>query len=312
MATPEDPHWTGHRDRLRTKLLTRGAGALEDYEVLEVLLMAFIPRRDVKPIAKALQREFGSLSAILAAPPEGRRIVPLALVCSQTGIREDVSAVAAAVGDHTTIHADATQAAAWDGLDFAASPWTSMTLAPHKFGGPRGIGALVVRGHVLLTPLLPGSQELGLRGGTEAVSLAVGFARALDLVTQERRDVSCRVQKLRERFEAGIVEAARQAGREAVIIGHDTPRAPHIAAIALPGIDRQAFVMAADLEGICLSTGTACASGSSEPSPILFALRLDDAIIQSTFRASLGRTTTDEDIAQAIEKLRRVLARPVR
>lgn len=70
MATPEDPHWTGHRDRLRTKLLTRGAGALEDYEVLEVLLMAFIPRRDVKPIAKALQREFGSLSAILAAPPE--------------------------------------------------------------------------------------------------------------------------------------------------------------------------------------------------------------------------------------------------
>lgn len=70
MATPEDPHWTGHRDRLRSKLLTRGAGALEDYEVLEVLLMAFIPRRDVKPIAKALQREFGSLSAILAAPPE--------------------------------------------------------------------------------------------------------------------------------------------------------------------------------------------------------------------------------------------------
>jgi DNA repair protein RadC len=70
MATPEDPHWTGHRDRLRSKLLTRGAGALEDYEVLEVLLMAFIPRRDVKPIAKALQHEFGSLSAILAAPPE--------------------------------------------------------------------------------------------------------------------------------------------------------------------------------------------------------------------------------------------------
>ncbi|MFN4225239.1 MAG: RadC family protein [Hyphomonas sp.] len=70
MTKSEDPHWTGHRERLRSKLLTRGAGALEDYEVLEVLLMAFIPRRDVKPIAKALKQEFGSLSAILAAAPE--------------------------------------------------------------------------------------------------------------------------------------------------------------------------------------------------------------------------------------------------
>lgn len=65
---PEEPHWQGHRERLRGKLLKRGAGALDDYEVLEVLLMAFIPRRDVKPIAKALQARFGSLSAILAAP----------------------------------------------------------------------------------------------------------------------------------------------------------------------------------------------------------------------------------------------------
>ncbi|MFN7164911.1 MAG: RadC family protein [Hyphomonas sp.] len=66
----EPPHWQGHRERLRGKLLKRGAGALDDYEVLEVLLMAFIPRRDVKPVAKALQKQFGSLSAILAAPVE--------------------------------------------------------------------------------------------------------------------------------------------------------------------------------------------------------------------------------------------------
>ena len=69
-SADEKPHWQGHRDRLRTKLLKRGAGALDDYEILEVLLMAFIPRRDVKPIAKALETKFGSLSAILAAPAE--------------------------------------------------------------------------------------------------------------------------------------------------------------------------------------------------------------------------------------------------
>lgn len=226
--------------------------------------------------------------------------------CGQTGLRDG--------GPHlpdggTRIHADATQVAAWDALEFAPSPWTSMTMAPHKFGGPRGIGALVVRGNVPLTPLLPGSQELGLRGGTEAVSLAVGFARALALVTQERHDLSCRVHKLRDRFEAGVLEAARASGREAVIIGREAPRAPHISAVSIPGIDRQALVMAADLEGLCLSTGTACASGSSEPSPILFALRLDDDVIHGTFRASLGRTTTDEEITLAIEKLQRLITR---
>ena len=117
------------------------------------------------------------------------------------------------------------------------------------------------------------------------------------------------MQSLRERFEAGILEAARAVGREAAIIGHAATRAPHISAIAIPGIDRQAFVMAADLEGVCLATGTACASGSSEPSPILFAMRLDDDVIHGTFRASLGRTTTDDDITQAVDRIRRVLGR---
>jgi cysteine desulfurase len=230
-------------------------------------------------------------------------------VCGQTGLRDAATNLPERSDGRVTIHADATQAAAWDVLDFASSSWTSMTLAPHKFGGPRGIGALVVRGQVPLTPLLPGSQELGLRGGTEAVSLAVGFAHALELATQERHDVCLRVQALRNRLEAGIIETARAANREGVVVGRDASRAPHIAAIAFPGVDRQALVMAADLEGLCLSTGTACASGSSEPSPILFALRLGDATIHSTFRASLGRTTTDEDIAQAIEKLRRLITR---
>jgi cysteine desulfurase len=229
-------------------------------------------------------------------------------ICGQTGLRDVEMNLPEG---RVTIHADVTQAAAWDALSYADSSWTSMTLAPHKFGGPRGIGALVVREDVPITPLLPGSQELGLRGGTEAVPLAVGFARALELATQERQEVSTRVQSLRDRLEVGLVEAARDAGLQATIIGRNAPRAPHISAVSFPGIDRQSLVMAADLEGACLATGTACASGSSEPSPILFALRLDDSIIHSTFRVSLGRTTSDEDIAQAIEILRGVLSRHV-
>lgn len=87
----DEPHWSGHRDRLRAKLLKRGAGALEDYEVLEVLLMAFIPRRDVKPVAKALMKEFGSLSALLAAPPED--------LVKVDGIGETVAAYLKAVAE---------------------------------------------------------------------------------------------------------------------------------------------------------------------------------------------------------------------
>lgn len=90
-ADSERPHWSGHRERLRTKLLRRGAGALDDYEVLEVILMAFIPRRDVKPIAKALESKFGSLSAILAAPPED--------LVSVDGVGETVAAYIKAIAE---------------------------------------------------------------------------------------------------------------------------------------------------------------------------------------------------------------------
>lgn len=237
-------------------------------------------------------------------------------VCGQTGIVDDfsVDAEIALAGElvETKLHADATQAAAWYPLDFAASPYTSVTLAPHKFGGPRGIGCLVVRGNTPIAPLLPGSQELGLRGGTEAVALAVGFAQALEISAGERERVASRVTLLRQKLEGGILRAAETAGLGASIIGGDSCRAPHIAAISIRGVDRQALVMAADLEGVCLSTGTACASGSSEPSPILLAMRLDQDVINGTFRVSLGRSTTEDDVQKAHTRLRCVFDRCVR
>ncbi len=243
-------------------------------------------------------------------------LVAVTPVCGQTGLRDTISAAwcrpDSSLSFTVTIHADATQAAAWEALEFARSPYATMTLASHKFGGPRGIGGLLVRGdmpHLSLTPLLPGAQELGLRGGTEAVSLAVGFARALELVAAERDHVSRRVESLRKQFEEGLVTAARDAGLDALVIGQNAPRAPHIAAVSIPGIARQTLVIAADLEGVCLSAGTACASGSSEPPPVLCGLRLDDAVVAGTFRASLGRSTTQADVDEALARLRQVLAR---
>jgi cysteine desulfurase len=233
-------------------------------------------------------------------------------VCSQTGLLDflalDVASDAATNGV-IALHADSTQAAAWYPLNFADSLLTTMTLAPHKFGGPRGIGGLVIRAGTALDPLLPGPQELGLRGGTEAVTLAVGFARALELAAIERDEVAPRVTSLRDQFEAQLIAAAIDAGLEAIVIGQRGSRAPHITAVAIVGMDRQSLVMAADLEGVCLSTGTACSSGSSEPPVVLAAIGVPNTLTAGTIRASFGRTTTPVDIDDAIRRLRRVFVR---
>jgi cysteine desulfurase len=253
-----------------------------------------------------------ALTDLIAAASGTSILVAVTPVCGHTGLRAawglGVCSEMGSMGS-IVIHADATQAAAWYPLDFAASPFTTMTLAPHKFGGPRGIGGLVIRGGTTLEPLMPGPQELGLRGGTEAVTLAVGFARALELVAAERDEVALRVTSLRALFEAQLIAAAKDAGHDMIIVGGGSSRAPHIATISMAGMDRQALVMAADLEGVCLSTGTACASGSSEPPAILAALGLESRLIAGTFRASLGRTTTRADIDEAVECLRRVFVR---
>ena len=239
------------------------------------------------------------------------RIVSVTTVCGQTGIRDDLGGVcdllAATAG--LQVHADATQAAGWEDISFATSPWATLALAPHKFGGPRGIGGLVVRGGVVLAPLVPGPQELGLRGGTEAVSLAVGFARALELAAVDKAAAAARVEALRTRLETGVVMAARAAGLEAIVVGAAAPRAPHVACVAIAHLDRQAVAMAADIEGLCLATGTACASGSSEPPAILAAVGLPSPYRRGGIRLSLGRGTTAAEVEAAIETLAAVFAR---
>jgi cysteine desulfurase len=259
----------------------------------------------------------GSLpTGSVASEPEPWRILAVTTVCGQTGIREDLPAVAALARAHREllIHADATQAAGWDELGFASaaattSVATTLTLAPHKFGGPRGIGGLVIRGTARLAAVVPGPQELGLRGGTEAVALAAGFARALERARADHRDQASRVQALRHRLEAGLLTAARAAGLEAVVVGERAPRAPHVAMIALASCDRQVVALAADRAGVCLATGTACASGSSEPPVVLQAIALEPRFFQGGIRLSLGRTTTAGEIEEAIARLAEVFKR---
>jgi cysteine desulfurase len=241
----------------------------------------------------------------------GPRLLVVTTVCGQTGLADDPASLGriAAGRPGTRIHADATQAAAWQPLRFSESPFTTLAFAAHKFGGPRGIGCLLVRAGASLEPLIPGPQELGLRGGTESVPLAAGFARAFELAVAEQSAESERLTGLRTRFEEGVIAAAARAGLEARVIGANGPRAPHVSAVGIAGIDRQVLVMAADLDGLGVSSGTACSSGSGEPPAILVALGIDETVRAGMVRASFGRTTTLDDVTTAVERLAAILSR---
>jgi cysteine desulfurase len=256
----------------------------------------------------------GASQAADASQVDGPRLAVLTLGCGQTGSLEDMALLAGLVSHkrgrgEILLHVDATQAAGFLPLEFHGSPAATLALAPHKWGGPRGIGGLLIRGGVAIEPLQDGTQEQGLRGGTEAVPLAVGFARAVELAAADRGHTAHRVAALRDRLEARLLDAARRAGIPAVVIAAGAPRCPHISTLAFPGLDRQTLAMAADLAGVCLATGTACASGSSEPAPALVAMGLPPEVVRSAVRLSVGRTTTDTDIDQAVERLTPLLRR---
>lgn len=243
-------------------------------------------------------------------PDDPIRLLCTTLVCGQTGtIQTELPASQVTPG--TTgclVHADATQAVAFTAVDVPQLGVATLTLAPHKFGGPRGIGALVVRGDLELEPLHPGPQETGMRGGTEPVALAAGFATALELAVTERADTARRLAGLREHFEARVLALTDRRGIDCAVIGVLSARSPHLSTIAFQGRDRQAIAMAADLAGLCLATGTACASGSSEPAPALAAMGLPETIARGAIRFSFGRETTKDNIDRAVEILDGVLS----
>lgn len=232
------------------------------------------------------------------------------LVCGQTGAVEDMSGIQQVLEDtdtRYTLHVDATQAVGKIPVSFPETGATSLAFTPHKFGGPRGIGCLIIKKNVEWKPLFSGSQQLAMRGGTEPVALIAGCQEAAHQAITQQHSESRRLTILRESFESTICEMAKEVGIVPSIICQNTRRSPHISTIAFPGIDRQAFMMAADLAGLAVATGTACASGSQEPAPALIAMNLPKPVIQSAIRFSFGRTTYANDLETALEKIYRIL-----
>jgi cysteine desulfurase len=220
-------------------------------------------------------------------------------VNNEIGTIQPVPELATKAKSHGALfHTDAVQAFGKIPIDARKQQFDFLTISGHKFGAPKGIGALFIRRGVHLEPLMHGgTQDRGRRPGTENVAAAVGLARAAELTIEECEAHCARLAKLRDRLEAGILARVP----DAVIHGRGAPRAPHVTNVSVPGTDSESLLMALDLRGIAASGGSACQSGSVEPSHVLRALGVRPEIASAAVRMSLGSLTTDASIDRVIE-----------
>jgi cysteine desulfurase len=228
-------------------------------------------------------------------------LVSVQLANHETGVIQPIERIAQLCRKaNVVLHTDAVQAVGKMPVDFRRLGVSALTLTAHKLNGPVGIGALLVRSDVKLEPTVHGGFQQGsLRPGTEPVALAVGFHEALRLWTSEAEQRRQTMMALRDR----LTQALAAEFSDLVVAGRDAPRLPHTANLAFPGVNRQALVMALDLAGVACSTGSACASGSSEPSPVLTAMGLPQDAIEGAIRLSLGAFTTADEIDEAAKRI---------
>ena len=231
----------------------------------------------------------------------GTALVSVMLANNEVGTIEDLDAVATVLRERApdaVLHTDAVQAVAWLDVAARAAPAQLVSIAAHKFGGPQGTGALVVREGVRLSPLLlGGGQERERRSGTHNVAGIVGLAAALTAAVADRDAAVDAVRRRRDRLVAGVGDALGGVVESAA--GVD--RLPNIAHLRLEGVDSEALLVLLDDEGVCASAGSSCASGAMEPSHVLAAMGVARADARTALRLSLGRTTTDEDVARGID-----------
>jgi cysteine desulfurase len=223
-----------------------------------------------------------------------RTLVSLQLANNETGALQPVAETAALARAHGfAAHSDAVQAAGRVPIDMRALGVDYLTLSAHKLGGPKGVGALVVRDGASLPAFIAGGgQERRRRAGTENVAAIAGFGAAADAARDDLAQIA-KVRALRDRLETEV----RELTPEAVVIAAEADRLPNTTNLALPGASAETLVIALDLKGIAVSAGAACSSGKVGASHVLAAMGLAPDIARAAIRISLGPGSTERDIA---------------
>lgn len=283
------------------------------------LLVSAVEHHAVGDAARHLEK-FGFEVVAIPVDPAGRVdpdqvealldertiLVAVMLANNEVGSVEPVREIAERVRAHRGIHlhVDAVAAAPYLDLDVEDLGADTVVISAHKFEGPKGVGALWVRrGTPLLAQLHGGSQERHRRAGTENVAGAVGMATAFALASAAKAETRSRLLALRR-----TLEAACLAVEGVETTGHPTERLPGLLSLLVRGVDGAAVAAALDLDGVAVSTGSACASGSAEPSHVISAMGVAGDDAAGTVRLSLGRSTTASEVEAAAEVVPRVLA----
>jgi len=197
-------------------------------------------------------------------------------------------------------HTDAVQAVGKITVDIEEIGCDLLSMSAHKIYAPKGVGALYIRRGTRLHPQnLGGRQERGVRGGTESVPLIVAFGKAAEIAAAELADEGVRLRKLRDRLEQSVVELVD----DVEFNGDRQRRLPNISNISFRRIEGEGLLINLDMQGIAISTGSACSSGSLEPSPVIRAIGREDELARGAIRFSLGRQNAAEDIDYLLEKL---------
>jgi len=226
---------------------------------------------------------------------------------NETGVLQPLAEIGARCRERGVLfHTDAVQCFGKSPFSFRGSAFDLASISSHKIGGPKGVGALLVRDGVTLRPLATGGgQERALRPGTENLPGIVGFGKAAEEATSELEAVRGRWEGLRKRLEGEI----RAVFGDSCVNGAETERLSNTTNVTFPGIDGEAMLVALDLEGIAVSTGAACRAGAAEPSHVLLAMGRTRDEAAASIRFSLGPGTTASDIEEVIRALPVVAAR---
>lgn len=233
-------------------------------------------------------------------------LVSLMLANNEVGTIQPMADLVRRIRAHraVAIHVDAVQAAPYMSIDVRELDVDLLSIAAHKFEGPKGIGALYLRhGTILLPQIQGGTQERYRRAGTENVAGAVGMAAALELSVAERGEVVPRLARLRDRLRDAVL-----ALPNVELTGHPRKRLPGHLSVVAREADGAAVVMKLDLAGIACSTGSACTTGSTQPSHVLTALGYPEEEARGSIRLTIGRITTRDEIERAAELIPRTIA----
>jgi len=264
------------------------------------------------PVLRSGVVDISGLDSMLEAHRGQVALVSVQWVNNETGVIQPVHRVGEACERYNVVyHCDATQ---WVGkmeTDLSADGAPKIDLlscSPHKFHGPKGVGVLWVRRGIKLLPTTPGSQELGRRGGTEAVPAIMGAGVAAEQAGAWVGDVENRakIEQLRDRLEGGILEAC--AGSVVNTTTDPDLRVWGTTSIGFPRLEAEAILLSLAERKVCVSAGSACASGSLDPSPVLLAMGVDEQVAHGSIRLSLGRETTGEEIEHALGVISAVTA----